>query len=534
MRLHTRHIPRRHLATDTPMAKAVIDNGLCDTLAPENLARLADIGVDTVETRLVWWEVEPRQNEWDFSAVRADLEAIRAAGLRPGLFLWTQHPPAWYRGREETTCLSCLEHGEDSTILSIWDPATPEAYRRIYEKLLVELGDLIEWVTLGITGDFGEYAFPGGIRHYRFSPSHGHGGFWCGDRRARADFARWLREKYQSEAALRAAWTDPTASFERAMPTAGEIAAGTGGADGRLADFARWYLRSMDVFAERVCQQFRGCMPEMPAVLPVGFPGEPLSVGQLKSSAARIAARYGLYCRWTGVGHWEQLGRANVLTRRLSSAVRDSGGRFATEAALVITRENAPSCLFEIFSNGSQLIHDDTGNIFRAEDFYRRWIRDLPRGEPRCSAACWYPCEAELLGRAAVPDHGAVVAWLGRLRGLMDYEIFDLAMLDAGYAKGFEDVIFPPGAELPGPILSRLRETPPPGARVWFPAGGPEAEGLAVRPLSQREGLSPGLWACPRELPEPTGVYETRLDTGQGPCRLVADLPAGRIETRRG
>ena len=40
-------------------------------------------------------------------------------------------------------------------------------------------------VYAAISGDFGEVSTITGVKHYKFSPAHGHWGFWCGDGCAR-------------------------------------------------------------------------------------------------------------------------------------------------------------------------------------------------------------------------------------------------------------------------------------------------------------------------------------------------------------
>ena len=95
VRFHSRHIPRELLNFDTPTGVEVRNNGLCDALEPDMLARLKDQGVETMETRMVWWEVEPEPGRFNFSRFERDLSKIENAGLKPGVFPWFQHPPAW-------------------------------------------------------------------------------------------------------------------------------------------------------------------------------------------------------------------------------------------------------------------------------------------------------------------------------------------------------------------------------------------------------------------------------------------------------
>ena len=65
---HSRHIPEPWLNFETPMGRGVKRNGLCDTLQPDVLLRLKDQGVQLIETRLVWWELEAEAGRF-FSSV---------------------------------------------------------------------------------------------------------------------------------------------------------------------------------------------------------------------------------------------------------------------------------------------------------------------------------------------------------------------------------------------------------------------------------------------------------------------------------
>ncbi len=69
----------------------MVRNGLCDTIKPEVLKRLKEeFGVELVEMRCVWWEIEPEPGRFDWSRVLRDTDAVLNAGLKVGLFPWYQ------------------------------------------------------------------------------------------------------------------------------------------------------------------------------------------------------------------------------------------------------------------------------------------------------------------------------------------------------------------------------------------------------------------------------------------------------------
>ena len=76
MYYHTRHIPERHLNLSTPMGAEVKANGLCDVLEEPYYSCMKDYEIDVIETRCVWYEIEPEKGVYDFSKVKADAKAI--------------------------------------------------------------------------------------------------------------------------------------------------------------------------------------------------------------------------------------------------------------------------------------------------------------------------------------------------------------------------------------------------------------------------------------------------------------------------
>ena len=62
---HTRHIPIEHLKLTTQTAHKVIKNGLTTCLDPDKISKLVDMGIDTIELRLVWWELEKKKNQFE-------------------------------------------------------------------------------------------------------------------------------------------------------------------------------------------------------------------------------------------------------------------------------------------------------------------------------------------------------------------------------------------------------------------------------------------------------------------------------------
>ena len=186
---HTRHIPKEHLKLTEPAAQTIITNGLCDVLDEPMSSKMREYKIDIIETRVIWNEIEKEKGILDFSPLKKRIEKIKKGGFGVGVFPWFQHVPDWV---DDITRLKCLEHNEESSLISLWDPKTFEAYERLYKALADEFVNDIDFLYVGIYGDFGEVFFPHGVKHYYFSPLHGHTGKWCGDELARADWKNYL------------------------------------------------------------------------------------------------------------------------------------------------------------------------------------------------------------------------------------------------------------------------------------------------------------------------------------------------------
>lgn len=504
VRFHSRHIPRELLNFQAPTGVLVRDNGLCDANEPEILAKLRAHGIEAVETRLVWWEIEPRPGSFDFSRFERDLDRIEKAGLSVGVFPWFQHPPAWYNeGSHGHVRFRCLEHGEDSTILSQWDAKTLEVYDRLYGELARRYGDRISFLYAGIGGDFGEVCYPSGVRHYLFSPPHNHEGFWCGDRLARQDFQRSMRRKYQSLGDLNAAWSTRFSTWnDDLMPTLPIRTHGLA----RRRDFADWYVGSLMRFTDAAAGLIRGHFPRTDIAVPLGFPFEQLWVGQIKSQAVKIAARHGMIARWTGMAFLESFERSNVLARRFASAAHFYGAPFATEAALTITRDNAANGLYEAFANGAMMIHDDPQNIFRAEDVHRRLRPVLASSPPICRAAVLYPLIDELLSIDDF-DLNVFIDRAGQLRRRCDYDVCDELMIGDGYLDRFDDLLVLVPTVIGSAIVPLLQAFFQRGGRLWL------CGSASLRVMDAEARLSDPTWPTKESLTNGRsaggGVYRT-------------------------
>lgn len=387
--LHSRHIPREHLDFSAPAATTVENNGLCDVLQDKNLELLKENNVSVIETRLTWHELDNKNSHrWD--RLSSAISAIKKSGLKVGLFCWFQYPPEDIK----ITKLQCLEHGHVSSIASLWDENTLQSYDTLYQELAQNFKEKIDFIYIGIYGDYGEVCFPAGVKHYKFSPKDGHEGFFCADPCARADFSEYLKVRYSSIQALNNAWNSSFTSWQdNLMPTLPFVENPLR----QRIDFSSWYTESITKFCDKICEIANKWFPHTPKGLPIGHPDEKLCVGQIKSDIVKLAAKHGCFARWTGLAFLCNFGKSDVLAKRISSPATFYGAPFGTEAALTLNFENVVNAMYENIANGSQMLHNDLGNFVRGGDLWGKYIKDYHFSLPTYNTAIFYPLEGELL-----------------------------------------------------------------------------------------------------------------------------------------
>ncbi|MPM70915.1 hypothetical protein SDC9_117876 [bioreactor metagenome] len=78
---HTRHIPAEHLRFTTANGRDVARNGLSRVLDPGYIENLRKFGIDTVELRLTWWELEKSPGVFDWPRFDRDIDRVEKSGL---------------------------------------------------------------------------------------------------------------------------------------------------------------------------------------------------------------------------------------------------------------------------------------------------------------------------------------------------------------------------------------------------------------------------------------------------------------------
>lgn len=500
-RFHSRHIPIELLNLQTPKGREVVRNGLCDTIKPDVLKRLRDLGVELVEMRFVWWEIEPESGRFDWTRALRDMDAVLNAGLKIGMFAWFQYPPTWYDPeRTAHARLHAVGSNEESTVLSLWDPKTIEVYDRLLGISADTLKGRLSFVYNAISGSYGEVEYGLAANHYKFSSPIGR--YLLGDRCARASFAKELERKYGSVDALNKAWGSKARSFDDDLIP--KLPFENNSLQQR-DDCMQWSTGSVLDFADSVCGLYKKHFPGIPGALPLGFVQEQISVGQIKSRAAKLAAKHGLTSRWTGCAVLGTFGRSNLLARRIASAAHFYRSPFGTEAALTLEAGNAANGLYESFANGASLIHDDPENIFRAIEVHKNLRSTLIVDPPKTSTVVFYPVEDNLLQIDGF-SWETLINRCAELRRVTDYDVCDSYMIRDGYLKGKRDLFLLVNSHLREDTARAAVEFAATSGRIWF--FGDSQVAILHQPTTLDEmAAKRGLKVLGPDQVEPTGMY---------------------------
>lgn len=540
---HSRHIPEEQLKLDTPAGKKVKEELLCDVIEEEYAKKLKEYGFGVVETRLVWWELEKEPGVYDWSVLEKRISKLEKAGLEPAVFPWFMHAPEW---EKELVCAKCIEHDEESSIISMWEPGLLEVYDRLYGALAKEYGDRIKFLYFSFYGDFGETQYLHNTAHYKFSSPHGHYGYWCGDRLARASFKAFLQKRYASLQSMNEAWNTDISEWEDdLMPKMPFVSNSLK----RRQDFQEWYTGCLLDFIDKVGAVIRKHFPEVRGGFPMGCDRERGNMGQIKSQVVkRITKKYNILVRWTAMGNERDFGIADFQARRVSSAEQFySKCGYGTEASLGISPDLAYNSIYLNIANGSSLMHNEMCSIERGKDDYGEWVGKIPVLPAKSEIAVFYPVEGEQLECMTTerskampdgkdigiddrpgPDTQDLYENAGELRKLCHYEVIDSYMIEDGILDSIKDLIFVCTCPIPEKTWKKILEWIRLGGRVWYKKGSmpwilETAKEISGDGVKNEASCEAGIY-CVSNWPEfePYAALINKYKTGDSPVYVTS------------
>jgi hypothetical protein len=443
--------------------------GHSDKDADAKLELLKQMGVTSIQTYVFWNKVEKERGVMDWSEYDADVALLKKHGLKWVPFViagpWYV-TPEFVRRDPEMVMLRCLEHGRESAIPSLWCPRLRDYIREYLNKFAEHYlpKDVLESVNLGITGDYGEaiYSVVGNWP----GEYHSHGGFWCGDALAVADFRRAMKELYSREvAALNRAWKTSYATFEDVKPSLPSEAPST---RARL-EFLRWYRNSMTQFAEFWLQTAREYFPSTEIYLCTGGDMAP-EHGSDFSAQAKTAAQYGAGIRITNEA--SSFPQNVALTRLVASSCRFYGAYFGHEPASTVTPVGMLGRMFNAVTSGARQLflyntpeliseHEERPIIGEGGRFYLRYKEWQRTVAPVVDVSLLYPTSSATHG---IKDYGTFRDLTAAIRRVVDFDLLDERMAQEG-ALERKSVLIIAGADI-------LEKSTLRAIRVWVENGG--------------------------------------------------------------
>ena len=406
------------------------DNGT----SPAAAALYSVLGVTSVEHYAHWQSVCPdERGQWDWSKWDAQVNILRERGLKwvPFLIAGPAYAtPDWFRLSERGHAYRCLEHGEDSFVQSLWNPelfAEVDSYLAAFAEHYP--ADVLESVLLGVTGIYGESIYPAGPESgwtaARTGDYHNHGGFWCADDLAKADFRRFLKDRYATLAALNRSWGTKYADFDEVEP----FMPADRPSDRAYLDLRDWYFEAMTEWSEAWVEAAREHFPESEVYLCTGGNGS-AALGADFSAQAKQIAKHDAGIRITNEG--SDYGHNFAVTRSVASAGKLYGVYYGFEPASGVDPNGVVARIYNATASGCRQLHYYTNNITgeqQATDNFRANIEYLRPRSPRVDVAVLVPSEWLALNQDRLnPFLGGVA----QLRDLVDLDFADTNMIADG------------------------------------------------------------------------------------------------------
>ena len=411
---------------------------------PTTLRHLKNMGVTSVEQYVTWESCENAgQGQWDFSHWDEQVRIIREAGLKwlPFIIAGPAYSlPDWYRASSEFEGLVCLEHGTESKIQTFWDKKFYIQVERFLKAFADHYKDtdIFEGLLFGISGDFGEAIVS--VAHGNWPQAipgvyHAHGGYWCGDRFARADFRSWAKQKFNGDLTeLNRFWGTSFPAFEAVdFPpidiTHAEFRVDECNGPGsfvpsddagmrRWIDFIDWYRKSMTDYASFWMKCARSCFPDTELYLCTGGDAVPWHASEF-AAQSKISAEVGGGVRITNEASNYAFNFA--VTNWVASSSSFYGGLFSFEPAGQVTERGVVVRVYNAAATGAKSLHFYGNNIMGSEERAMKFANNVPylkEGGIQREIAVLYPDTPMMLDMS---KQGKMYASFTILRDYTDY-----------------------------------------------------------------------------------------------------------------
>lgn len=398
------------------------------------------LSVSSVESYVDWAGVEPVKGQWDWSRWDKQVATLQKAGLKwvPFLIAGPAYAtPLWFQSSSDSHTYRCLEHGKDSKVQSLFNPALRTQVERFLLAFAERYRDtgVIESVLLGVTGIYGESIYPAGPEGSwtaRLTGDyHNHIGWWAGDADAVAAFRAAMGEKYRRVARLNAAWGVAYASFDEVATFLPE----TSPSDRARADFVEWYQAAMTDWTVFWVKAARKVFPKAEIYLCTGGDGTPMLGADFTAQAAAIA-RYGAGVRITNEG--SDYAHNFSVTREAGTATRHYKTFCGFEPASQVSAGGVVARIYNATASGARQLHDYIPNTLgqgvEALGNFRTNAPWLTPRSPRVQTALYLSRETWALEPEAV---GRTLSLSRALRDATDLDFVTRRSLADGHLRHY-------------------------------------------------------------------------------------------------
>jgi hypothetical protein len=494
----------------------------------ESLVQLKNMGLVADEDYIAWGAVEREPGKWDWRQHDAMEKALHKAGLKYVVYNWPHFPPVWLRNQPANrTLLKCLEHGEETNYLSVFDPRTIEWYDHFYKNVHDHFGDRVDDIYACVLGPYGEGNYPLAVPDW-INMGHCHEGYWCADEYAIKAFQTAMEKKYGDIAKLNAAWGTHLDSFKDVRPPQEisrkdfkpSLAAFPSAQDKRRwLDFITWYHQAIIDFAEQSLKTVLKYYPASKVRLkPGGNAGgvNPLPWGTYCPGYARMAKGYGVVLQPADCQG------AVFADKWMGTAYQFYGVTESTEPASALDQKSFVRRIFSDASAGAK-------QFFTYE--FEQHVPDIHKyihlitGKPgETEVAVYCPTTLYRLGA----NLGYTIQASNEMRDVCDYDVLDEALIMDGALtpQRYKALVIYQAEVVDSPVLEKFadfkraggrlivvgstsiqdlagnnwadsakveRIDPPNGARKWRPALAASLQGL-----KGVDGKLDGVWTCRR------------------------------------
>ncbi len=494
----------------------------------DSLVRLKNMGLVANEDYIAWGAVEREPGKWDWRQHDAMEQALHKAGLKYVGYNWVHFPPVWLREQSaKRTLMKCLEHGEETNYLSIFDPRTIEWYDHFYKNVHEHFGDRVDDIYACILGPYGEGNYPLAVPDW-INMGHCHEGYWCGDEYAIKAFQAAMEKKYGDITKLNTAWGARLESFNEVRPPhvisqkefKPSLAAFPSAQDKRRwLDFITWYHQAIIDFAE---QSLKTVLKYYPAskvrIKPGGSAGgvNPIPWGTYCPGYARMAKGYGIVIQPADCQG------AAFADKWMGTAYQFYGVTECTEPATALDQKAFVRRMFSDASAGAK-------QFFTYE--FEQHVPDIHKyihlitGKPgETDVAVYCPTTLYRLGA----NLGYTIQASNEMRDLCEYDVLDEALiLDGALApQRYKALVIYQAEVVDSPVLEKFHDfmlaggrlivvgstvikdvagkswggdskieriDPPNGAKQWLPA-----LAASLRGLKGVDGKLEGVWTSRR------------------------------------